>query len=160
MFEIAGFRLLPASHFAPATRRLESGQNAADPLVDRWRAIDLFGDTCAGEPRYLILEKTADVPDWAAVNAKAEELLDVAYRREKRRQFLVPENSTFLLSLHHIQEFPFLRALLDVLPRHMVRVILRPYFIEDRPPPRHHRLSGQDRGTHARLRAGRGATVV
>ena len=131
VFEIAGFRLLPASHFAPATRRLMSGQDAADPLVDRWRAIDLFGDTSEGEPRYLILEKTSDVPDWEAVKAETEELLDLAYRREKRRQFLVPENARFLLSLHHIQEFPFLRALLDVLPRHAVRVILRPYFIED-----------------------------
>ena len=131
VFEMAGFRLLSRSHFAPATRRLTSGQDGADPLVERWRAVDLFGDICSGEPRYLILEKTADVPDWAAANAEAEELLDVAYRREKRRQFPVPENARFLLSLHHIQEFPFLRALLDVLPRHAVRVILRPYFIED-----------------------------
>jgi hypothetical protein len=130
VFEILGFRLLPTSLFAPATRRL-NGQNAADPLVDRWQAIDLFGDTCEGEPRYLILEKTADAPDWGAVNAEVEELLDVAYRREKRRQFLVPENSRFVLSLHHIQEFSFLRALLDVLPRQATRVILRPYFIED-----------------------------
>jgi hypothetical protein len=127
VFEIAGFRLLPASHFAPATRQLVSGQDSADPLIDRWRAIDLFADTCEGEPRYLILEKTADVSDWGAVNAEAEDLLDVAYRREKRRQFLAPENATFLLSLHHVQEFPFLRALLDVLPRDAVQVILRPY---------------------------------
>jgi hypothetical protein len=131
VFEIAGFQLLPASHFAPAARRLIPGQNGADPLVDRWRAIDLFADTCEGEPRYLILEKTADAPDWEAVEAETEALLDVAYRREKRRQFLVPETARFLLSLHHIQEFSFVRALLDVLPRHAVRVILRPYFIED-----------------------------
>ncbi len=131
LFEIAGFRLLPASHFAPATGRRISGQNAADLLVDRWRAIDLFGDIGEGEPRFLVLEKTADAPDWVAVSAKTEELLDVAYRREKRRQFPAPENARFLLSLHHIQEFPLLRALLDVLPRHTVRVILRPNFIGD-----------------------------
>lgn len=130
VFEIAGFRRLSASHFALATRRPFSGENAADPLIDRWRGINLFGDTGEGEPRYLVLEKIADALDWGAVNAETEELFDVAYRREKRRQFSVPENARFLLSLHHIQEFPFLRALLDVLPRHAVRVILRPCFIE------------------------------
>ena len=93
VFEIAGFRLLPASPFAPAARRLISGQNAADPLVDRWRAIDLFADTREGEPRYLILERTPHAPDWGAVEAETEALLDVAYRREKRRQFLVPETA-------------------------------------------------------------------
>jgi hypothetical protein len=131
VFEIAGFRLLPSSHFAPATRLLIPGGNAAEPLVDHWRAINLFGDACEGEPRYLILERTAGAPEWETASAETEELLDVAYRREKRRQFVVPENARFLLSLHHIQEFSFLRALLDVLPRHAVRVILRPYFIEE-----------------------------
>jgi hypothetical protein len=130
----AGFRLLPTSHFASATHHPASEPSAVDPLVDRWRIVDPLGDVSEGEPCYLVLEKTTDLPDWTAAETEIHELLDVAYRREKRRQFQVPGDVHFLLSLHHIQEFAFLRPLLDVLPRESVRVILRPLFIDD-----HHR---------------------
>lgn len=131
VFDVAGFRLLPTPHFTPAGYRTRSDPGVADPLIDRWRVVDPFGDASDDEPRYRVFEKITDIPDWAAAKSEIEEILDVAYRREKRRQFSVPEDARFVLSLHHIQEFSFLRALLDVLPRDRVRVILRPHFLED-----------------------------
>ena len=132
VFRAAGFRVLPTSHFDSATHHPTSERSVTDPLVDRWRIFDPFGDLHEGEPRYLVLEKTTDVPDWTLVEAEINELLDVAYRPEKRRQFQVQGDVRFLLSLHHVQEFAFLRPLLDVLPRDDLRVILRPHFIEER----------------------------
>jgi hypothetical protein len=132
LFRAAGFRLLPTSDFAPATRPVASDQTTGNPLVDRWRTVDLFGDISEGEPRYLVFERTTNTPDWAGVQITIEALLDIAYYREKRRQFSVPEQSRFLICLHHIQEFALLRPLLDVLPRDRLRVILRSQFVDDR----------------------------
>jgi len=131
VFDVAGFRLLPTDHFTPAAPQPRSDPGVADPLIDRWRVVDPFGDANDAEPCYLVFEKIKDIPDWAAARTEIEEILDVAYRREKRRQFSVPEDATFVLSLHHVQEYSFLRALLDVLPRDRVRVILRPHFLEE-----------------------------
>lgn len=132
VFEAAGFRLCPASHFVTATSGAATGQRSGDLLVDRWRLVDPFDDLSQGEPRYLVLEKVRDALDWGGVKTRIEELLDVAYRREKRRQFPIQPDTQYLLSLHHVQEFAILRPLLDVLPRDAVRVILRrPFFEED-----------------------------
>ncbi len=131
VFQAAGLRVLPASHFAPATRRPESHRATTDLLVDHWRDIDPFVDVHEGEPRYVVFEKTDAAPDWPAVEVEVEALLDVAYRREKRRQFVVPQGTQFVLGLHHIQEFAILRPLLDVLPRHAVQVLLRRHFVDD-----------------------------
>jgi hypothetical protein len=132
VFRAAGFRVLPGSHFASTTHHLSSDSGAADSLVDRWRILDPFKDVGEGEPRYLVLERMTDVQDWTTVETEIDELLDVAYRLEKRRQFQVSPDLQFLLSLHHVQEFAFLRPLLDVLPRNAVSVVLRPHFIDER----------------------------
>ncbi len=131
VLEAAGFRLRPTEHFSPVTNRVAANHHLADPLVDRWRLVDPFGDLSQGEPLYLVLEKLTDVLDWTLVEAEIEKLLDVAYRREKRRQFHVQPDTRYLLSLHHVQEFAILRPLLDVLPRDAVRVVLRRPFIEE-----------------------------
>lgn len=130
-FRAAGFELVPTSHFAPAVRPASSDQTTGDPLVDRWRAVDPFSDISEGEPRYLVFEKATEILDWVTVRAAIEVLLDIAHRHEKRRQFSPSDQSQFLMSLHHIQEFALLRPLLDVLPRDRLRVVLRPHFFPD-----------------------------
>jgi hypothetical protein len=132
VFRAAGFRVRPTSHFDSATHHPTSERSVTDPLVDRWRILNPFGDLHDDGHRYLILEKTTDVPDWTLVEAEINELLDVAYRPEKRRQFQVQGDVRFLISLHHVQDFALLRPLLDVLPRDDLRVLLRPLFIEER----------------------------
>lgn len=129
-FEAGGFHVRKTSPFTPAIRQLAPEQYATEPLIDRWRTTDLFADIAGGEPRYLVFEKVIDVQDWAAAESEIGTLFDVAYYKEKRRQFSAPSHARFLVSLHHVQEFALLRPLLDVFGRKSLQVLLRRQFMD------------------------------
>jgi len=123
LFEAAGFRQRTDldAPFRPTARRAETGITG-DRVVDAWRAADPFDDIRQGEPRYVVLERANAIV--ADLGAAAARLLDIAYRATKRAQFGASPGRVVLV-LHHVQEWSFLRALLDVLPRRDVLVLCR-----------------------------------
>ena len=125
-----GFTSLSRSHFTLATRQLTSGQDGADPLMERWRAIDLFGDTCRASPVTSFSRRQPMCPTGQRQMPRQRSCL-MWLTAGRRAAVPGTPSARFLLSLHHMQEFHFSGPLLDVLRRHTVRVILRPYFIED-----------------------------
>ena len=102
----------------------------ADPLIDRWRVVDPFGDASDDEPRYRIFEKITEIPVWAAAKSEIEEILDVAYRREKRRHSQCRRMRGLSLACTTYRSSRF-SGHCSMYYREAVRVILRPYFLED-----------------------------
>lgn len=124
-FKAAGFAFRGLDPFPGASVSRRFPDEDRHRLIRRWQAADIFADAGAPEPRYLVFERVGEPRPFAAVKAAVDRLCDVAHRAEKRRRFTLPEGMNVNLSLQYTQDWSLLRPLLDVLPRHRVRVLLR-----------------------------------
>ena len=87
------------------------------PWVDRLcQETDPFGDTTDQTPLQLVLTKSRTITDSKAFRATVEELLDVAYIRQKRKPSTVIRRRV-ILNIHHVQDFLHLRPIVDLIDR-------------------------------------------
>lgn len=133
MFSLVG---LHAEYFDPlqAHRSGQIFRSANQELfaVSYWQKRNPFGDHPSHQ-HYLHLVRTSDSPaPRRDVTERISSVLDIKYRHHKRhvaRQFNMPQ-MVFLVSF--IQDWAFLRSLLDIWPRENVRVLIRQDFIANR----------------------------
>ncbi|WP_139316493.1 hypothetical protein [Pseudochrobactrum sp. B5] len=125
LLETAGFEVLDEK-FAAEGRRVISKDNvdATSLLVTQWAKADVFRDRLAGEPTYLLLRKFNST-DRDLARERIERVLDIAYRKIKRAQFVMPQSEIIAFNIHHIQDFFNIRPLLDVIARDACVVFLR-----------------------------------
>lgn len=125
LFEIVGFEVLD-DKFANEGQDVVSTQND-DPsslLVTQWTKANIFRNRSAEEPNYLLLRKV-NSSDRLWAREEIDRVLDIAYRRIKRTQFIMPQSEIIGFNIHHIQDFFNIRPLLDVIDRKACIVLLR-----------------------------------
>ncbi|MBP0485053.1 hypothetical protein [Sagittula salina] len=114
-FGTAGFRL---EQSLPVRGDTTEGEGACAAY---WRKADIFRDPHS--KHLLLLEKSGPFPEGAIAAIGA--VVDVAYRAAKRRDFAPAGDLDITFSMHFSQEWSLIRPLLDVVPRHRARVLIR-----------------------------------
>jgi glycosyltransferase involved in cell wall biosynthesis len=125
IFEITGFEITDGDFMREG--RWHAPTQSSDPelkLINHWASADIFKDHALGEPCYVIARKV-DNPERDKARRAIEKILDIAFRRIKRRAFVLETPKVVALNVHHIQDFFNLRSLLDVFPRDQVIVFVR-----------------------------------
>ncbi|MGU3422389.1 hypothetical protein [Methylobacterium sp. D54C] len=129
-FSACGFRLVKNDMFKSATSVPIFSETDDLLLISRWQAADMFDDVNSGEPIYLVFEKVDRGISHSTVEAAIEEIVDVSYRKEKRKQFKFSDDKVINFNLHYQQEWSLFRPLLDVIPRSQARFLIRPGAIQ------------------------------
>lgn len=102
------------------------GADANLIAVSHWQRLDPFREGSSAFQHYLRLRKTgAPLPDLAVTRAAVSEMLDIAYRDAKRTALAGVQLPPLLYHVNFIQDWSFLRSLMDVWPGEKVRVSLR-----------------------------------
>ena len=127
ILQLAGFAVEPEPELQPL--RSDHRFHGADAnliAVAHWQRLDPFREGSPACQHYLRLRKTAaPLPELAAMRASVSEMLDIAYRDAKRTALTGVRLPPLFFHVNFIQDWSFLRSLMDVWPGEQVRVSLR-----------------------------------
>ncbi len=125
LFLAAGFSFVEVPWLDALSKVRPSAAGAKSAwLTEYWQRFDLFDDHALGEPWYFEVVRDGSALTIEALRARISEILGVAGRAEKRRQF-GDLSSDLVFSIGSMQDFLTFRPLFDVTPRKKTHVLLR-----------------------------------
>lgn len=124
MLSLAGFEIVAADLFAAVNRgHCFQGDTEQIGAVAHWERINPFRDVNAHQ-HYLLLRPNAAVPDPQAFHTSIASFIDIRFRDVKRDAISAPLPSTFF-SVNFIQDWSFLRSIMDVYPAQRLHLLFR-----------------------------------
>lgn len=115
LFEAAGFEVFELASDESAT------DASFDFLTAHWSRVDPFRD---GAPALRLLRLTPGAaPDEPSFRTAAARLLDTSYRAAKRTDVAGP--ASIVYAVNFVQDWAFLRSLMDVWPADRLKVLFR-----------------------------------
>ena len=124
LFKLAGFEVYSDTYFDELIRNARYNGTGADIIsVSHWQRINAFRDI-KNHQHYLVIRNDGlQLPPIMDLREKVAEYLDIAYRWHKRSLERVYPELTY--SVHFVQDWSFLRSIMDVWPSDRLRVTLR-----------------------------------
>lgn len=124
LLDASGFDLEPSTETEIGAQRSTPITTAGD-VAEVWRLADPFRDMAVGCGHVLVLRKRSRPPDWTDHARTVEHLTDVRLRTLKRGAFgALPGDVRVTFNFGAMQDWSFVRPLLDVLPRAQVRFVI------------------------------------
>ena len=127
ILRLSGFTVEPEPELQELrSRHRFHGADANLIAVAHWQQLNPFREDCISCQHYLRLRKTgATPPDLLVLRATIGELLDIDYRDAKRTSVAGLRLPPLLYHVNFMQDWSFLRSLMDVWPTGGLRVLLR-----------------------------------
>lgn len=137
LFALVGFS--SERHEGLQTLRSEHRFRSADAnliAVSHWQRVDPFRESSYSHQHYLRLTRTSrTLASAVEVAERVDELVDIGYRRRKRKDVVCPELPILTYHVNFIQDWSFARSLMDVWPSERFRAIVRSDLVAE--PYRH-----------------------
>lgn len=127
LFALAGFECQPCEELQilRPTRRFSGGE-ANIIAVSHWQRRNPFQEDHAAHQHYMQLTRTDAAPlDPTHLREAVADLTDIAYRKRKREMIGGSELPIVNYHVNFIQDWSFVRSLMDVWPAGRLRVTLR-----------------------------------
>ncbi|MEL4377913.1 hypothetical protein [Brucella cytisi] len=125
IFQTSGFEIYSDNYFDELVRDVHFVGTGAEIIsVSHWHKVNPFRDT-KNHQHYLIVrnnqrKKPLSLPD---LRKKLSDILDISYRWRKRALDRTYPKLTY--SIHFIQDWAFVRSIMDTWPADLLRVTLR-----------------------------------
>ncbi|KAB2777289.1 capsular polysaccharide export protein, LipB/KpsS family [Brucella anthropi] len=124
LFLAVGFDVKSETDFNEIIQHLNfTGVNEDMISISHWQKINPFHDINYHQHYFLLKKKSGTRFNLPALRKYIAEILDISYRWEKRRVDLAFPELTY--SVNFIQDWAFVRSLMDVWPSHKLRITLR-----------------------------------
>jgi hypothetical protein len=129
LFELSGFKIVEILESESNAAKGEDLPGIEKELIQHWRCAGLFGTATVSSDRasesILLLEKNCENLAESAVHQKINDLLDISFRALKRKQFVFQDPRSIFFNFNVLQEWSFIRPLLDVVPRDKCHFLIR-----------------------------------
>ena len=124
LFKLADYEVYSDTYFDDLIRNTRYTGTGADIIsVAHWQRINAFRDSKNHQHYLVVRNNGVQSPSIVDLREKVAEYLDIAYRWHKRSLERVYPELTY--SVHFVQDWSFLRSIMDVWPSDRLRVTLR-----------------------------------
>lgn len=126
LLHLAGFAVSECEPLqAIRSKRVFSGADENLAAVSHWQRVNPFSDHSSHQ-HYLVLDRVEGrTPDPVSFRRVVRDILDIAYRDQKRRLVAGIDLPMLIYNVHFIQDWSFARALMDIWPADSTRILFR-----------------------------------
>ena len=130
MFDAVGLKVTPVTALQKHRSEQQFRSDSQELLaVSHWQKRNIFQDDPSHQ-HYFMLEKHGEIAvERESFRKRLDDVLDIGYRRAKRTLVAGLDLPVLVYHVLFVQDWPFLRSMLDLWPAGRVRVLIRPDLI-------------------------------